>query len=675
MDDFEEFLLSTPATPQASNVSVLKSASNDVLDDFFSDMEVATLPAASSASTDNNLFEADTQGQSALEHDGELSTEIKVSDQSTKPELIVTSVYPDSIAPTENFDADSNQVDLFSDPMKSSPADEYLVTPSKLPTSPTVVCKTEDDEFDDIFGDTTSTPKISTTVDIPKKMTEEDEADFDFELEEDSMSTKVISTPTRKEIGISSPKTVYSTEYEELFGSASPITDNSTIKSDDAIHPKLALSIENELNDEPTATATATATAHVATTPIPTIGVVSAPLTPNMKKDSSDDDEFLSWLGDSTNPLTPPVNSSATASSHSDLPSRSGVLRTPPEKDYSRVDNSSGLDSALMSPTQSQSKVKALMDNFFDDLFGGAPRSSMGAEQITPIKAKISHSDFEMQLQGLIASNFVDVPQLRRLLLEGGYIPRSYRGQVWCLLLTGYCSQSEDVELEDFESNSFTRSNFSNRRAMLSDCESVTASHFSDMSSSSSLQFKQHLVDILTLYCIRKERNYSSVLCSVLAPLLLPPNNLPKGLASSCFYSLASEFLPLLSLSSAELEPTLDLVHSWLRLLVVYHSPAVAQHLDRTLPGWESAAPLDLACEDIGTDAASSSPSDSDSRNSMGATWTVKGVKKTEPWGIPLTWICGIFAGSLPAEQSSFLLDWALVNQQSYAGMLCSFMF
>jgi hypothetical protein len=33
-----------------------------------------------------------------------------------------------------------------------------------------------------------------------------------------------------------------------------------------------------------------------------------------------------------------------------------------------------------------------------------------------------------------------------------------------------------------------------------------------------------------------------------------------------------------------------EVVHRWLRLLLLYHSPELAQHLDRILPGWEQPA-------------------------------------------------------------------------------------
>ena len=36
---------------------------------------------------------------------------------------------------------------------------------------------------------------------------------------------------------------------------------------------------------------------------------------------------------------------------------------------------------------------------------------------------------------------------------------------------------------------------------------------------------------------------------------------------------------------------------------------------------------------------------------------------------VPLHWICGLFAGSLPPEQSCTLLDWVLLNEDRFAGV------
>ncbi len=40
-------------------------------------------------------------------------------------------------------------------------------------------------------------------------------------------------------------------------------------------------------------------------------------------------------------------------------------------------------------------------------------------------------------------------------------------------------------------------------------------------------------------------------------------------------------------LKHTPLEHSLDKIHSWIRFLLIYHSPALAQHLDRVIPGWE----------------------------------------------------------------------------------------
>ena len=45
-------------------------------------------------------------------------------------------------------------------------------------------------------------------------------------------------------------------------------------------------------------------------------------------------------------------------------------------------------------------------------------------------------------------------------------------------------------------------------------------------------------------------------------------------------------------------------------------------------------------------------------------------AKAAEPRGlVPLNWICGLFSGSLPSEQGVILLDWAILNQERFAGV------
>jgi hypothetical protein len=111
-------------------------------------------------------------------------------------------------------------------------------------------------------------------------------------------------------------------------------------------------------------------------------------------------------------------------------------------------------------------------------------------------------------------------------------------------------------------------------------------------------QVARDLYDILVLYCIRRQQSYSRLLCTLLAPLLTCKQPLSRGLACACFYPLAADFAPLIGLkSTTALELGLDCLHSWLRLLVLYHSPALAQHFDRTVPGWEQSSGVIKASE------------------------------------------------------------------------------
>jgi hypothetical protein len=55
--------------------------------------------------------------------------------------------------------------------------------------------------------------------------------------------------------------------------------------------------------------------------------------------------------------------------------------------------------------------------------------------------------------------------------------------------------------------------------------------------------------DILVLYCQRRNIAYSAVLSRLLSPLLAVPDRASRTLASSCFYTVASTFAPLINLN------------------------------------------------------------------------------------------------------------------------------
>jgi hypothetical protein len=541
-----------------------------------------------------------------------------------------------------------------------------MVTPSKQSVTKVPNTK-DDDDFDDLFGDSTPTVKAVTkaravgaiSVSTPAKAAVAsttgalDKVSAPSAVKSSASAPSAVASTVDLNVTAASDPT-FSAEFDDLFGS--DLTPATKAVKVDSVVDKAAKGLFDEKATVPSVTAT---TPVSTSTPAPIVGLVS------LKESQDDDLDFLSWLGDST----PPVKASASPTSTPAPPAEkkpNASLSLDSQIKNIPLQQPSSTDSGVTSPTQSQSKVKAMMDIFFDDLFGGQQQQAPNAttEREVPLKLKMTSADFERKVEEMVIASFVDVPLLRSLLLEGGYVPSQCRAQVWCLLLTGSCTSFEDPELGDTQRLSTLASELRNHGLLLTDCQAVV--NKDNVAAGSMLQ--EDLQDILILYCTRREREYSSVLCNLLTPLLSAPNPFSKEMASSCFYSLASEFAPLLSLDYASMDTALGTVHSWLRLLVVYHSPAVAQHLDRALPGWELAAALPVSGDhadmetDMNTDATDGTADD--------RTWSEKGPQKgkEEKWGIPLNWVCGAFSGSLPAEQCCFLLDWAIVSKQRYAG-------
>ena len=659
MDYSNDFPKSVPVTPaKANNLRTAPTgSSDDALDDFFSDMGITSKQPV--PGTDGNLDRKSSDAvipkQSETLQLPILKNDNIMNDKSNLEQL-----------PSSASDA-SSKVDTTSDSAVIL-SDFPKVGSHAATAAPKLQPTTYDDDFDELFGDTTPTKKVDATLQVATPFSsEEKKEDMNVSnLPGDGVvinSTIPVVIPAKVSNTSELVTAAYTTEFEELFGNTTPIAASRSAIGFTATEKKNT-SVEVHLGDKIQTSVTAAASTPSATS------IKSA------KKESTDDDlDFLSWLGDSTTPIKSPSGTTG-ALPGARLTSQGDVPPSLSDRAFKRSTSYSA-DSGLTTPTQAQSKVKALMDNFFDDLFGGISKAAPIIDQDAIAKVKLSNADFEKRVCEMINSSFIDVPTLRLLLRDGGYIPSAYRGQVLCSLLTGDSSINEDPELEDTEGLSLLASKFSNHAGIMSDCDIMTSITYCDESSSS--RIRQDLKDIITLYCIRKERQYSSVLCSLLAPLLLAPNSFSKELSSACFYCLVSDFVPLLSLQSSGIEAALKTVHSWLRLLVVYHSPAVAQHLDRTIPGWEKAASLSgialdatgdfkgEKCSDLEKETRSTSDAGSDTKEE-GGTWTEKGSTKPESWGIPLQWICGLFSGSIPVENSSFLLDWALISQQRYAG-------
>lgn len=207
------------------------------------------------------------------------------------------------------------------------------------------------------------------------------------------------------------------------------------------------------------------------------------------------DDDFLAWL-DTKHPLQP----SASASSADASPS---------------ISVASVLDASRGSP-------------------------SVGAAVSPALKKTSELIKYENEILRLINSSFPDVEALRAMVVARGFVLAELRGQVWSLLLHGSCSQDHEVEF--WQSSGQELNNYD---VISRDCDAwvdlmKTRGCLSESAASAAAR---DLIDIVVLYCVRRNLPYRPIYCDVLASMVLSERPVPRALASSCFYNLCSEML------------------------------------------------------------------------------------------------------------------------------------
>ena len=374
----------------------------------------------------------------------------------------------------------------------------------------------------------------------------------------------------------------------------------------------------------------------------------------------------------------------------------------------------------------------ASIKQFFEEMFGeefagrgdddGGERQGLGGGtttpgKFTPPKAALSprggrsyfsrdpgsHDDtfkeqsreYEADLLDLIRSPFPRTDELREALRSGGYIPPSLRGKIWSLMLTGTVQEDHEVAFFQPKGAELPEADL---RALASDCDAVLKRHPGLASAGG--QTRNDLYDLAVLYCSRRRIPYHPLYTQLLAPMLCLPSNdaLSRAQASSCFQALATTFTPVMKIQRTlpsghedlAMGHAIDKIHAWTRLLVLYHSPTLAHHLDRVMPGWEKPTrglsateneqkrnrnDLDELEKVYGLDSV-----EEEVRAEAGARRSAspRGIASAAPSKgntcegcglIPLNWICGLFSSSLPSEQGVLILDWAILNNERYAGV------
>jgi hypothetical protein len=274
---------------------------------------------------------------------------------------------------------------------------------------------------------------------------------------------------------------------------------------------------------------------------------------------SPSDQDFLSWLEETPKKSASNDVSSTTEDGKPVSSSNLSHLPAPP---------------AGTSQTKPDSAPPSTVDSFLDDVFGvdSSPKTSPvktvksepGKEDSSRTKSKQTFSssvsststattssssskeqDYETEIENILTSPFPDLGHLRLLIDSHGFIPMKYRVKVLVLLLTGSC-------LADEEASSFTASTTDKNFFidLIPDCEILLKNN--GMIDNKSIV--EMISDVVYLYCQRRsveyKNVYSRIMLSILGDLQSSENmkNVSKPLLSSCFYSVASSFLPLIGL-------------------------------------------------------------------------------------------------------------------------------
>ena len=341
--------------------------------------------------------------------------------------------------------------------------------------------------------------------------------------------------------------------------------------------------------------------------------------------------------------------------------------------------------------------------------------SSHGNNNNNNILLNLSRDEILNRLKDTCRSSFPDASLLKELIRNFGYIKDDLRGRIWSILLTG--SFAEDMEAKTFDGTGHISDQ--QMTIVMDDCKLMVGKvPGTDVVSYDQNKCMKNMFDILVLYCARRNTEYHHLFCHILAPLLVSATPLSRPIAYSCFYSLCSNFIPLINAPPDVCSEAMKLLSSYIRLLLSYHNPGLTLHLDRVLPGWcnfsqkfslekaEKEA-VDLRCSveidelekafglDIpgemntpslppSTSLSSTTKRDSktidSARSNRNRNHSMSGddIKSTNSSKmdddmnegcIPLHWICAIFSSSLPLSVTRLLWDWAILNNDPYSGV------
>lgn len=186
-----------------------------------------------------------------------------------------------------------------------------------------------------------------------------------------------------------------------------------------------------------------------------------------------------------------------------------------------------------------------------------------------------TRAGFLAALQFRLSPNNVNVARVRMLSAKMGHVvPAEMRPKVWAHLLLG-SDLWEDKAFHAWD-ESEKKTEYPVYQQLLADSKRISSKDVET----------EEMSALLAFFCYRRDASeYAQALLSCSYPLVKLKLE-SRAITSSCFYSFTSSLTPGLMLPKKTRFDLIQEYHHAFKLLLSYHDPLLAQHLDRRVVDW-----------------------------------------------------------------------------------------
>jgi hypothetical protein len=257
-----------------------------------------------------------------------------------------------------------------------------------------------------------------------------------------------------------------------------------------------------------------------------------------------EDQDFLSWLEETPNKSTSADMPTTTAPVSTSVPSQNVAEANVPSS-TTEVKSTNINDLSMDSFLNDVFEVSSPLSTTTNPTVETKKEKNPNNQNMTPLQLqnelKKKQVEYEKELESIVDSPYPDLGMLRGTLDKGGYLPSRLRLKILVLLLTGSCHI--DDEALNFSATTVEKQFFID---LVPDCEALIDSQKQNYQHPK--QLIENISDVVYLYCQRRSLDYKNVYSRIMLSILGTNEDISKSVLSSCFYSLSSNFLPLVGL-------------------------------------------------------------------------------------------------------------------------------